>query len=433
MVWTKRRLLGIAIIVMAAVSILTVTSEFTRADTAELEQIRHEIKARGAKWHADETSVSSLSMKEKKMRLGHKDDGDLAAIVGDTSGSVPLATVEGAPTTLDWRTVEGKTYVSPVKNQGSCGSCWAFAVTAGLESQAMIGTGGTQVDLAEQILVSCSGAGSCSGGYSGSASNYIRDYGLPLESCFAYSATNNSCANACAEWQTGQATLYSVKGWHTASTSGTPSAKVQDIKNALYTYGPVVASFYVYNDFYSYRTGVYSYTTGSYVGAHAVLIVGYDDVSQAFIVKNSWGTGWGETGYFRISYNEVGGTSNFAYSTIAYDGYGDNPPPTPDPVPDPDPPVPTTCTYALSPTSKNFKPAGGSGSFTVSTQANCTWTADTTASWVTITSGSSGQAASTTSYKVAANTGAARTATITIQGLEYKIYQQKGRVIKVSR
>jgi len=102
-------------------------------------------------------------------------------------------------------------------------------------------------------------------------------------------------------------------------------------------------------------------------------------------------------------------------------------------VPDPDPPVPTTCTYALSPTSKNFKPAGGSGSFTVSTQANCTWTADTTASWVTITSGSSGQAASTTSYKVAANTGAARTAIITIQGLEYKIYQQKGRVIKVSR
>ena len=133
------------------------------------------------------------------------------------------------------------------------------------------------------------------------------------------------------------ATLYTVKGWHTASTSGTPSVRVQDIKNALYTYGPVVASFYVYNDFYSYRSGVYSYASGSYVGAHAVLIVGYDDVRQAFIVKNSWGTGWGEAGYFMIAYSEVGGTSNFAYSAIAYDGYGDNPPP-PDPVPpDPDP------------------------------------------------------------------------------------------------
>jgi C1A family cysteine protease len=425
MIRTRRRLLGIGILVMAAVFMLVITSEFTRADTGELEQIRHEIKAKGAKWHADDTSVSRLSVKEKRMRLGHKDDGDLAAIMGDTSESVPLATLEGAPTTLDWRNVGGITYVSPIKNQGSCGSCWAFAVTAGLESQAMIGTSGTQVDLSEQILVSCSGAGSCSGGYTASASNYIRDYGLPVESCFAYTATNNACSNACADWQTGQATLYSVKGWHTATTLTYPE-RVEGIKNALYTYGPVIASFYVYNDFYSYRSGVYSYTTGSYVGAHAVLIVGYDDTLQAFIVKNSWGTGWGEAGYFMIAYSEVGGTSRFGYSVIAYDGYGDNPSPTPDPVPDP--PAPTTCTYALSPTSKNFKPAGGTGSFTVSTQSGCPWTAATTASWVTITSGSSGTAASTTGYMVAANTGAARTATITIQGLEYKVYQQKARV-----
>jgi C1A family cysteine protease len=430
MIFTKKRFFSIGVVVVTAIFAFLITSEFVRADTGELERIRHEIKARGAKWHADETSVSRLTMKEKKMRLGHKDDGDLAAIVGDTSTSVPLATLEGAPATLDWRNVGGITYVSPIKNQGSCGSCWAFAVTAGLESQAMIGTNGTQVDLSEQILVSCSGAGSCSGGYSASASNYIRDYGLPMESCFVYTATNNVCSNACAEWQNGTATLYKVNGWHTATTL-TGAEKVQGIKNALYTYGPIVASFYVYNDFYSYRSGVYSYTTGSYVGAHAVLIVGYDDTLQAFIVKNSWGTGWGEAGYFMIAYSEVGGTSNFAYSALAYDGYGDNPPPSPDPVdptPDPDP-TPTTCTYALSSTSKTFKPAGGTGSFTVSTQSGCSWTASTSASWVTITSGSSGEAAGTTSYTVTPNTtSVVRTAIINVQGLEYKISQQKARV-----
>jgi hypothetical protein len=279
----------------------------------------------------------------------------------------------------------------------------------------MIATAGSQVDLSEQILVSCSGAGNCSGGSPISASNYIRDVGLPLESCFSYTATNNSCANACSNWQ---AATYKVNGWHTASTSGTASVRVEDIKNALYTYGPVVATMYVYNDFYSYRSGVYSYTTGSYLGAHAVLVVGYDDVNQCFIVKNSWGTGWGEAGYFMIAYSEVGGTSRFAYSALAYDGYGDNPPP---------PPPPPACTYSLSSTGKTFKAAGGSASFSVSTQSGCSWSAAGSASWVRITSGASGSGNGTVSYTVDANTGASRSADITVQGLTYKITEQQPR------
>ena len=175
---------------------------------------------------------------------------------------------------------------------------------------------------------------------------------------------------------------------------------------------------YVYNDFYSYRSGVYSYTTGSYLGAHAVLVVGYDDVNQCFIVKNSWGTGWGEAGYFMIAYSEVGGTSNFAYSALAYDGYGNNPPP---------PPPTPACTYSLSSTGKNFKAAGGSASFSVSTQSGCFWSATSTASWVRITSGSNGSGNGTVFYTVNANTGPSRSAQITIQGLTYKITQQQFR------
>ncbi len=413
MICKRGKLFNICIIAALLVLPVLIGSQVALADTAELEGVKHEIKARGAKWNADETSVSRLSAQEKKMRLGMKGTGELEAIFGDTSEPAPVAAVTGVPA-IDWRDVDGKSFVSTIKNQGSCGSCWAFAVTAALESQVMIGTGGTQVDLSEQILVSCSGAGSCSGGYVGSSSDYIRNVGLPDESCFRYTATNNSCSNACANWQ---ASTYSVKGWHTASTSSTPAVRVEDIKNALYTYGPVLATFKVYNDFYYYTFGVYSYTSGSYVGGHAVLIVGYDDVNQAFIVKNSWGTGWGETGYFRIAYSEVGGMTGFGSSAIAYDGYGDAPPPPP--------PV---CTYSLSPTGKTFKPAGGTGSFTVSTGSGCPWTATNTADWVNIVYVSTGEASGQLTYSVAANAGAARTAKITVQGKEYTITQQAQKI-----
>jgi C1A family cysteine protease len=312
---TRERILKSSISSIVVVFALLLTSAFVYADPAELEQTRHTIKARGARWHADETSVSKLSLQQKKMRLGLHEYEELSADYLSSSQPAPIPMVTAAPATLDWRNVGGVSYVSPVKNQGSCGSCWAFAVTAAAESQIMIAASGLPINLAEQILVSCpGGGGTCSGGSPSTASTYIRDVGLPLESCFPYTATNNSCSNACPNWQD---QTYRIIGWHRATTA------VDDIKNALYAYGPVIATMYVYNDFYYYRSGVYSYTSGSYVGAHAVLAVGYDDTLQAFIVKNSWGSGWGEAGYFMIAYSEVTGTSRFGYSALAYDGYND--------------------------------------------------------------------------------------------------------------
>lgn len=410
MIYKRRKLFSTCIISIVIVFALLINSGFARVDMEELDHIRNAIKAKGAKWHADETSMSRLSHEERKMRLGLHVDEEAAALVSDTS-EAPLATVEGAPATLDWRNNGGMTYVSTVKDQGPCGSCWAFAVAAALESQVMLGTSGTQIDLSEQTLVSCSGAGTCSGGYPTYASNYIRDVGLPVETCFPYTATDNSCANACANWQ---AATYKAKGWHYASATTYPQ-RVQDIKTALFTYGPVLATFAVYGDFFSYRSGVYSYTTGDYAGGHGVLIVGYDDVNQAFIVKNSWGTGWGEAGYFMIAYSEVGGQSHFGSTVLAYDGYGDNPPP------------PSTCTYTLSPVSKNFKATGGTGSFTVSTQSGCPWSAINPVTWIKATSASSGIGNNTVTYTVDPNTGAARTAAIAVEGQIHTINQLKGR------
>lgn len=416
----KRNIVFSTAVSLTVAVLLLICSAFVYASPDELDQIRQAIKDKGARWHADKTSVSELTWKEKQMHLGGSENEDSLTELLSSPETAPLPAVEGAPVTVDWRNTEGVSYVTPVKNQGSCGSCWAFATTGGLESQVMISTAGVPIDLSEQILVSCSGVGTCSGGSSASASNYIRDVGLPLESCFQYTATNNSCSNACSDWQQN---TYKIIGWHRASTTAiTPD----DIKNALYAYGPMIATMYVYNDFFSYRSGVYSYTTGSYAGAHAVLVVGYDDTQQAFIVKNSWGSGWGEAGYFMIAYSEVTGTSSFGYSTMVYDGYGDNPPPDPTPPP---------CSYSLSATSVIFKATGGSSSFTLYAQGSCSTTSPTpvsSASWVTITSVTSGSSSTSVSYTVAANTGSARSATINIAGLSYTITQQQAATNKGS-
>jgi hypothetical protein len=170
----------------------------------------------------------------------------------------------------------------------------------------------------------------------------------------------------------------------------------------------------VYYDFFSYRSGIYSYATGTYQGGHAILLIGYDDVNQCFICKNSWGAGWGEGGYFRIAYSELTSATQFGDYTIAYVA-GSTPPP---------PPPGDTCTYSLSPTSTTYTATGGTGSVSVTTGSNCGWTASDSASWMTITSGSSGTGSGKVTYSVDSYTGRnPRSASITVGGQTHSVKQ----------
>ena len=300
-------------------SLILAFASFAFASQDEIDEINNAIKGKGAQWLAGETSISKLSKEERKMRLGLiKSDapGSGAAAAPDIISS---AMTTAAPPSFDWRNDNGQSYVTAVRNQGSCGSCWAFATTAALESNVMIATGWS-IDHAEQILVSCSGAGSCSGGYIQYASDYIRNPGLPPESYYPYTATNGACSNAGSDWQKDTSFITS---WHYAGGTTTPT--VDQIKDELVTYGPLVTTMDVYSDFYYYKDGVYKHATGTLQGGHAVLIVGYDDTGQYFIVKNSWGSGWGESGYFRIAYSELSSVVYFGDWTIAY--YTDTTPP----------------------------------------------------------------------------------------------------------
>jgi C1A family cysteine protease len=271
----------------------------------ETDEINAAIKEKKAQWTASETTVTKLSEKDRKKRLG--------LIPPKSSEEHYTASVlMSVPASFDWRNNNGN-FVTPIRDQGNCGSCWAFATTAALESQELIinNTPGINLDLSEQMLVCCSSSGSCNGGYIDLPSNYIRDTGIPSDYCCPYTATNSSCnLNTCTSECID---LHTITGWHWVAKS------VEILKSELCTYGPLVVSMRVYKDFFSYYRGIYSHVKGPYQGDHAILLVGYNDAGQYFIVKNSWGTSWGESGYFRIAYSELTSVVTFAYSNIAYE------------------------------------------------------------------------------------------------------------------
>lgn len=301
----KKKLFALGLVLIC---VLFFANALSFAD--ELSDTQAAIKAKGAKWVAGETSISRLSQEERKMRLGlikpaHVQARETLPYQEQAYGEP----TSGLPASLDLRD-----YVTPVKDQGNCGSCWAFATTGALESATLISGVSTDpnLDLAEQILVSCSGAGNCGGGYISYASDFIRDTGLPSEICYSYIATNGNCRAACSSWWL---STYKITNWNWVATT---SPTVDAIKTALYNYGPLVTTMDVFTDFFYYNGGVYSHSSGNYAGGHAVLIVGYDDTDQCFIVKNSWGTMWGESGYFRIAYSQLSAPVYFGDWTIAY-------------------------------------------------------------------------------------------------------------------
>lgn len=276
---------------------------------AKLGTIQDAIRLRNARWSAGETPLSDLTPEEMAGYLGALDPpaGAKSARPEVNADVNPLS----LPAAFDWRNKDGGNFVTAVRNQSGCGSCWAFATTAALEAKALITLNrpGESFDLSEQTMVSCSGAGSCGGGYLNLATDYLESTGLPLEHCYPYESSNGDCAAACPNWR--------QSAYKMLPAASVPQT-VADLKNAVVQFGPIPVAMRVYSDFQSYRGGIYSYASGGYLGGHAVLIVGYDNAEGSFIAKNSWSDGWGEAGFFRIAYQEVTGATAFGATALAY-------------------------------------------------------------------------------------------------------------------
>jgi C1A family cysteine protease len=204
------------------------------------------------------------------------------------------------PAKFDWRDEAGG--LTPVKNQGSCGSCWAFGTAATLE-QAIKIRDNKVVNISEQQLVSCNREGwGCGGG--DFAHKYHMTPGAVTGEDFPYVGRNVRCKQ-------GLDPEHKIESWSYAGAHGR-SPSVTEIKTALMEYGPVATTVAVTRSFQAYRGGVYNNCNGQVIN-HLVDIVGWDDSQQAWILRNSWGPTWGEEGYMRIKYNcsRIGSTVSF--------------------------------------------------------------------------------------------------------------------------
>jgi predicted secreted protein len=241
----------------------------------------------------------------------------------------PLEAVTGGesldalPSSYNWCNLGGCT---AVRDQGNCGSCWAFGTVGPLESAILLQDGASK-DLAEQYLVSCNTDGwGCDGGW------WAHDYhewkypagepgpGAVYEADFPYTATDAPCNGPYTHHET-------LADWvYIGNDSSVPSTDA--IKQAILDHGPVSAAVCVNSAFQSYTGGVFTGSLFCFSINHAIVLVGWDDSLGAWRLRNSWGPEWGEDGYMWIAYGKqyVGYSANY----VVYNG---STPPTPPAAP----------------------------------------------------------------------------------------------------
>lgn len=286
------------------------SNDNAQSDVAELQAT---LARAGSPWVAGATTMSQLSDAEKHLRLGYvpgpgeptlEAREQLATAQYAELGAAGIRAV-GAPAVYDLRNVGGKNFISPIVDQGNCGSCVSFGACATVEGTARVTRNDPNfvIDMSEAHLFYCHARtqGRRCGGANGGwwvppALDAFKNIGVADEACYPYAASDQDCTNLCTDWQN---RVTKIKSWTALSAA-------PDMKTWLSIKGPLAACFTVYDDFFDYRSGVYRHVSGAFAGGHCISVVGYDDNQQCWICKNSWGSGWGETGYFRIQYGQVG-------------------------------------------------------------------------------------------------------------------------------
>lgn len=272
-----------------------------------IENLNKNLSDRNMTWRAGLTDVALMSYEEKKSLFGGKVPelygGEYyigGILVMPDSYSESEVRMSQYVNTWDWRNRHGKNWMTSVKNQGSCGACWAFSAIGTVEAYAnlyynkLIG-----LNLSEEELISCSGSG-CGGGSASTGLSYIKNNGIVSESCFPYTAYEQNCDNKCSAPNE----QVSIGGYVAVSLStGENSIKEKLFKCPLtvsltrWGHAIVIVGYkeiqigdviYSGNANYSSPIVINSNEHGHLIG------------KTAWLLKNSWGTSWGDNGYFYV-------------------------------------------------------------------------------------------------------------------------------------
>ena len=269
----------------------------------EIEALQRQAETDGWSFTVDKTSGTERPMEQLCGFIPLEDEID----EGGEDGSNIEITMS-LPDHFDWNdpnnNYKNRKCTTEIRDQRSCGSCWAFGTVAPLESKIIIKENYHE-DLSEQWLVSCNTKGyGCNGGwwahnFHAGTKGKCGGTGAVLEQDFPYQARDLSCSGPYPH-------IYLLKNWdYVKNSNSVPS--IDSIKQAIYNNGPISAAIHVDNAFRAYKSGIFNSNDPSTVN-HAITLVGWKDDPDVtnggyWILRNSWGDDWGEDGYMRIAYN----------------------------------------------------------------------------------------------------------------------------------
>ena len=289
--------------------------EWQFQDDDSLETLQAKIVHNGYSFTVGHNWVFDMPLEQKK-RFFSRHQTRQPRVYGVSDDIGPLAEHLGKtlPASFDWRNYNGHSYIGRVRNQGYCGSCYAFAAAASAEGVYNLAKGLTDTKCAnfsESFIIWCLGRLSSYNSHFFGCDGADYDYmelealtkeGISREAKFPYTIED---PGSCTHWSDPRVKF---SEWHRI-----PCSDVNTIKTAIMTYGAVDVAVYVTSAFEAYSGGIYQDTNTSCYSApcdytptnHAVALVGWDDATQTWILRNSWGSSWGENGYMRIKFKSA--------------------------------------------------------------------------------------------------------------------------------